>query len=136
MFSKEAFQNYLTGVPEMDKDHTEIVVGMNKFQSLYAQGELVRAKELLLQLKVLMQAHFSREEAWMREIGFKFVGYHTQLHGEYIITFERFISSCGRNFYVPNIDDGLIQPFKAHIEKDRVDYSVPYQEWLAKNGGK
>lgn len=136
MFSKEAFKNYLTGVHEMDTDHSEIVVSMNEIQSLYAQGESARGKELLLRLKVLIQTHFSREEVWMRGIGFKFLEYHTQLHGEFITTLERFISSCDRNFYVPNIDDGLIQPFKAHIEKDREDYSALYQKWLAENGAK
>lgn len=133
MLNQEAFKHYLTGVPDMDNDHFDLVMSMNEVQRLYTQGESVRAMELLQKLKVSTKDHFSREEVWMREIGFKFVEYHTQLHREFIFKFEKFISLCVVNLFIPNIDDNLIQPFRVHLECDRL-YSEPYQEWLAKNG--
>lgn len=78
----------------LDHQHKELFE-ISKKLSLMNQRH-VETKELkivLRELLIMINRHFSDEEAFMREIGYPYINHHTRIHRKIILEIEEIIIS-------------------------------------------
>lgn len=84
---------YHLGVEEMDETHGEFAALVNLITETSDQDDL---KLLLGKLVEHTRQHFAREEAMMRECGFRAIEEHVADHNRVLSDLERFVAMAAR----------------------------------------
>lgn len=90
---KYTFSNdLLLGHYEMDTEHAEIVIMLNKFlEAVENQVEIPEIARILKDVIEFVEIHFSHEEKLMEESNFKGYEEHKKHHAEFIKIFREFL---------------------------------------------
>lgn len=85
-------EDLLTGIPEIDQDHQQLLVDLNAFdpQIIFCSSKKDQIK-VLSNLYVHCAGHFIREEILMREVKYPYTSSHSSIHDEALKTLKTFI---------------------------------------------
>ncbi|MBL8707694.1 MAG: hemerythrin domain-containing protein [Rhodospirillaceae bacterium] len=81
----------LTGVPQLDGEHQDLVLCINRLEDAERNGDLAEVLRLLAIFKSGLAEHFAREEAYLGLISFPRLDAHAKHHSETIVALERMV---------------------------------------------
>lgn len=81
----------LTGLPQLDGEHQDLVLCINRLEDAERNGDLAEVLRLLAVFKSGLADHFDREEAYLGLIRFPRMDNHAKHHAETIVALERII---------------------------------------------
>ncbi len=114
-----SFQHYLTYVSDKDDEHRRILELFNQCITACKAKDQTLAKKLLAEAIVSWEEHVIKEEAFMREIKFPYIGSHQEDHVAFSKRLHNFTYES--EYAIQEITTRLI----THIDH----YDLQYAKW-------
>lgn len=124
------FKFYATQIPEIDRDHLELILQVEYILDLSKKKEYESAKPFLMKFLQDQKDHFAEEEALMQKIQFPFFVYHAKDHEKVISEIGKFIQ-CFGNSCMQYEASKLVRLVLEHIDHYDLQYVPYYKIWLA-----
>ena len=126
------YQEYYIGVPEIDKQHQQLIQAVNRVSDIYREKDNERNRRICIEaikyLKSYTLNHFSDEEAFQRSIGYEDYENHKKIHDDFVQTVieyekilqeqnyssesvQKFISICSKwiSYHILNKDQKIVE---------------------------
>lgn len=116
--------NYATGIPEIDSQHSYLFELANRFiRSLSGLPDPVAQRQLLAELTLYTQRHFTFEEKCMEEAGYAHLAEHRKSHQRLRVQLTRFASDVESGRLDPReLAEFLRNWLKLHVLREDMRY--------------
>ena len=119
VMSKDRFVHYTTGIADMDDQHWELFKEMDDLVVRLKAQDYLNIVEKLLQLSILMAAHFRLEDALMESVSYPFINEHQLAHATQMTHLTRVQSKAQNNTffsdaYISETSELLVKHVDAH----------------------